>query len=235
MDTGGAATGYSLMMRFYLENKVFRNTIEQYYEPYNNGKFLNLNLNKFRNVMIENWVFDSYDFTNLLINALSETNKEIANELFAKKEQYSTLIENEITKFFDDNLEKNINDLFINNFKDFSASIDNNITFILLEFINSFKANINFEAQRIDYNPRIYTFNIENIKADYDKLINNINENINIVVFSHLNDFYEKIYNIIYVNCIETNLELFLTQTENIITSSNSYGEFILLNSSFKT
>ena len=226
---------YSLMMRFYLENKVFRNTIEQYYEPYNNGKFLNLNLNKFRNVMIENWVFDSYDFTNLLINALYETNKEIANELFAKKEQYSTLIENEITKFFDDNLEKSINDLFINNFKDFSASIDNNITFILLEFINSFKANINFEAQRIDYNPRIYTFNIENIKADYDKLINNINENINIAVFSYLNDFYEKIYNIIYVNCIETNLELFLTQTENIITSSNSYGEFILLNSSFKT
>ena len=225
---------YSLVMRFFLENKIFRNTIEQYYEPFDNGKFLNLNLNKFRNVMIENWVFDSNDFTNLLINALFETNKEIGNELLSKKDQYSTLIENEINKFFNDSIENIINNLFINYFKDFSANIDNNFTYILSEFTKGFEELINLEAQRIDKNPGIYTFDNENIKSSYDNLTNSINKKINISVFSVLNDFYEKIYNNIYVNCIETKLELFIIRAENIITSSNDYGEFILLNSSFK-
>ena len=224
---------YTLVMRFYLENKEFGSTIEQYYEPFESGKFLNLNLNKFRDVMLENWVFDSYDFINILINALYETNKEIKNELFVKKEQYSTLIENEINKYFDDKLENIINNLFINYFKDFPTNIGNNITSILLEFIKSFNALINLEAQEIDNNPGIYAFNIENIKTSYDNLKNSINENINISVFSILNDFYDKIYNNIYLNCIENKLEILITQTNNIVKSSKEYGEYILLNSSF--
>ena len=224
---------YTLVMRYYLENKEFGSTIEQYYEPFESGKFLNLNLNKFRDVMLENWVFDSYDFINILINALYETNKEIKNELFVKKEQYSTLIENEINKYFDDKLENIINNLFINYFKDFPTNIGNNITSILLEFIKSFNALINLEAQEIDNNPGIYAFNIENIKTSYDNLKNSINENINISVFNILNDFYDKIYNNIYLNCIENKLEILITQTNNIIKSSKDYGEYTLLNSSF--
>ena len=87
---------YSLVMRYYLENKELGKTIEKYYEPLDKGEFIYLNLNKFKDIMVENWIFDRDDFINILNNALYETNKEIKKDLSVKLQNYTGIIDNEI-------------------------------------------------------------------------------------------------------------------------------------------
>ncbi len=86
---------YTLVMRYYLENKELGKLIEKYNEPLKRGEFIYLNIGKFKNIMLENWIFDSEDFINILNNALYGTNKEIKNELNIKLLEYTSSIENE--------------------------------------------------------------------------------------------------------------------------------------------
>ena len=91
---------YTLVMRYYLENKELGKLIEKYNEPLKRGEFIYLNIGKFKNIMLENWIFDSEDFINILNNALYETNKEIKNELNIKLLEYTSSIENELLRKF---------------------------------------------------------------------------------------------------------------------------------------
>ena len=91
---------YTLVMRYYLENKELGKLIEKYYEPLERGEFIYLNIGKFKNIMLENWIFDSEDFINILNNALYGTNKEIKNELNIKLLEYTSSIENELNETF---------------------------------------------------------------------------------------------------------------------------------------
>ena len=91
---------YTLVMRYYLENKELGKLIEKYNEPLKRGEFIYLNIGKFKNIMLENWIFDSEDFINILNNALYGTNKEIKNELNIKLLEYTSSIENELLRKF---------------------------------------------------------------------------------------------------------------------------------------
>jgi len=91
---------YTLVMRYYLENKELGKLIEKYNEPLKRGEFIYLNIGKFKNIMLENWIFDSEDFINILNNALYGTNKEIKNELNIKLLEYTSSIENELNETF---------------------------------------------------------------------------------------------------------------------------------------
>ena len=129
---------YTLVMRYYLENKELGKLIEKYNEPLKRGEFIYLNIGKFKNIMLENWIFDSEDFINILNNALYETNKEIKNELNIKLLEYTSSIENELNEFFD-NIENIITNLFATQIKDFTSSQKDNINKIESELINEFK------------------------------------------------------------------------------------------------
>ena len=154
---------YSLVMRFYLENKELGKMIEKYYEPLDRNEFLYLNLGKFKDIMLENWIFESEDFVNILNKALSETNKEIQDELNIKLIEYRALIENELKNFFD-GLEKLIINLFKTQINDISSFQKNNIYNIILELINEFGIKMYTESNRIKNNPGVYNLNIERIK-----------------------------------------------------------------------
>ena len=56
---------------------MFGKFIETYYKPIDKEEFFDLNLNKFKDIMKESWVFDEGDFIYILNNALFETNKVI--------------------------------------------------------------------------------------------------------------------------------------------------------------
>ena len=57
---------YSLVSRFYLENKENGKQIEQFYDPVNHQIFVYLNLEKFKDLMLENWIFDQDDFITVI-------------------------------------------------------------------------------------------------------------------------------------------------------------------------
>ena len=224
---------YSLVMRYYLENKELGKLIEQYYEPIEKGEFVNLNLHKFKEIMLDNWIFDSNDFANILNNALDETNREIKKELFYKEEEFIITIENEIKKFYNDTIENIINNLFMNQIKDITSAQGSTIYNSILEIITNFQSLIKSEAQRINNNPGTYRLSVENIKNMIDNYKNTIKNNINISIFDILDVFNNNIYQSIFTNCFNKKLADYLAQARNI-GNLNEYGNYNLLNTSFK-
>lgn len=221
---------YSLVMRYYLENKELGKTIEAYYEPLDKGEFIYLNLNKFKDIMLENWIFNSEDFVNILNNALYETNKEINNDLSMKLENFTGIIDNEISGFFE-NIENIISNLFLSQVKEFTIYQKKYINNITLEIINEFETKIRTEAKRIKNNPQIYNLNIKNIENSIKDYKNYIYSKINISIFDLLDRFYENVNKNIFTNCIKNKSDDYLNQAKNIM---SSYGEYPLLNSSIK-
>ena len=223
---------YSLVMRYFLENKELGKLIEQYYEPLDRGVFIYLKLDKFKDIMFENWIFESEDFINILNNALYATNKEIKSEVNVKLLEYSTLIENELNEFFE-NIQNLIITLFSTQIKDFTSSQKNNINNIISELIKEFETKIKLEAERIENNPGIYYLNIRNISNYIVNYKENIIKGINSSVFENLNKFYENVYNNVYINLVDKKIGDYLNQVKNVLSSFN-LSEYKLLNSSFK-
>ena len=224
---------YTVAMRFYLENKEFGKLIEEYFDPIDQGEFFYLELDKFQDVMHDNWVFDSDDFINIINTALQKTNKGIKKELLMKLEEYSYFIEEEIKKHFNDNIENIINDLYQKHIIDLTAAQNNTIYQNINELLNGLEKIIKSEADRIKSNPGIYNFNYEYIK-DYLMNLKNITINkITKSVFENLNNLYDNIYENVYTNCVNDNLNNYLTKAK-LITDNNDFLEYNLLNSSYK-
>ena len=222
----------ALVMRYYLENREYGKLIEELYEPLDKGVFIYLDLNKFKDAMMDNWVFESEDFVNIINTALYETNKEIKNELNLQIESYQTTIENEINKFFNDNIENIINSLYISQIKDLTSSQIDNINSYISQIINEFENVIKSLANKIKNNPgvyRLYTNTIENnIKILKNSIINQLNNSFS----DTLNIFYENIYKKVYTDCFQSKLSDYLNKARDSI-SSDDFGDYELLNSTF--
>ena len=113
---------YSLVMRYYLENKELGKFIEELYKPLDNGEFIYLDLDKFKDILNENWIFDTEDFINMINNALYETNKEINNDLNIKLLEYAEKIDDELNNNLYDKIENTIVNVFKNLNKDITLS-----------------------------------------------------------------------------------------------------------------
>ena len=149
---------YSLAMRYYLENKELGKLIQVYYEPIDNEELIYLDLDKFKDILKENFVLDEGDFIYILNKALFETNRIIKKELSIKVENYSAIIENEITKFFEDEIENIIDELYSNQFEKFTNSIGNEIYNNIFEIVNKIIERITYERKRIEANLGNYNF-----------------------------------------------------------------------------
>ena len=223
---------YSLVMRYYLENKELGKFITELYEPLDTGEFIYLNLNKFKELLNENWIFDTEDFINMINKALYETNKEINNDLNIKLLEYTEKIENELNNNFFIKIENKIINVFKNLNKNVTSSQKNSINYIISELINEFEDSLKSEAGVIENNPGKYNLNIQNIQKLIINYKEDINKKINISIFEEFNIIYENIIKKIYQDYIVQRADDYLNQTKEII-SEFSLGEYQLLNLSF--
>ena len=83
----------SLTSRFYLENSISGKEIDDFYEQINKKVFVYLNLDKFKDLLIGNWIFDQDEFINKLNSTLYNSNLEIAKEFSTLKEDFSNTLE----------------------------------------------------------------------------------------------------------------------------------------------
>ena len=81
LDNGKSNSRDLLVAKFYLENSINARLIEDYYNIiYNGDNFDILNEDKFKEIIIENFEFDKYDFfnkLNLLLDNLHLENHDI--------------------------------------------------------------------------------------------------------------------------------------------------------------
>ena len=223
---------YSLVMRYYLENKELGKFIEELYKPLENDEYIYLNLDKFKDILNENWIFDTEDFINMINKALYETNKEINNDFNIKLLEYAEKIDNEIYT----NLFIKIENIIIQKFnylnKCVKPNTKSNINNSILELINQLKSEIKSEANLIQNNPGKYNLNIENIKNIIINYKEDINKKINNTIFEELNTIYIDIMQTIYQDLTEQNANYYLNRAKTII-SEFDLGEYQLLNLTF--
>ena len=223
----------SLISRFYLENKENGKQIEKFYDPVNHEIFVYLNLEKFKDIMIENWIFDQDDFINKLNLTLYETSKEIKDELATKKESYSDEIENEINKYFiDDSIENKINKLYLAEVKDLTTTQINTINTNINQILSKIKEIITKEAERLKTTSTSYNTNYNIIENTLNYYKTYIFREINTTIFSVLEGFYKNIYNNVYTNCMESRLNEYNEEGKKSA-SHKDYGIYTLYNSTY--
>ena len=221
----------SLISRFYLENKENGKQIEIFYDPVNHDIFFYLNLEKFKEIMIENWIFDQDDFINKLNLTLYETSKEIKNEISTKREAYATQIEDEINKYFkDESIENKISKLYTNGIKDLTTIQVNTINTNINQILNKIKEIFTKEAERIKTSSTSYNSNYKIIQNTLNYYKTYIFREINTTIFSVLEEFYKNIYKNVYTNCMESKLNEYYEEGSK---SANEYGIFNLYNSTY--
>ena len=223
----------SLISRFYLENRENGKQIEKFYDPVNHEIFVYLNLEKFKDIMIENWIFDQDDFIKRLNQTLSETTKEIRKEISTKKDEYKNKIEYEIDKYFpDDSIENKISNLYLTGIKDLNTSQINIINTSINEILNKVKEIITKEATRIETTSTSYNSDYNNIENTLNYYKNYIFTEINSTIFNALEGFYKNIYKNVYTNCIQDRLNEYYEEGKKSA-SETKFGEYELYNSTY--
>ena len=225
-------TQHSLTTRYYLENKEFGKLLEEIYEPLEEGTFFYLDLDNFKGLMIQHWIFDGNYFTNILNDAIYEANKEIKSELGVKFEEYKDTIENEINKFFRKDIVNIVRELFETNIKSLSLDQISNINNAIQENLKDIKDLVKNDLKRIDSDDKHY-YNISQVNRTFIFYKEYIYEKINNSLSVAINEFYKNIKKNVYTDCIEKGLDKYLEDalTE---TSKEEFKEFETLNSTVK-
>ena len=218
---------YSLVMRYYLENKELGKLFEKLYEPIDNGKFFDLDLKKFKNIVSDNWIFDKENFVNILNNILYETGSEIKKELNVKLQDYILRIQNELKDFFS-GIEKVISDLFKNAINSLTSSQKDIINNIVSELISEFESKMKSEATR--FNPNTYNSNSEKIQNYFNNYKTYIKNKVENSIFELLDKFKDNAYTAIYSNYVEKKTITYLESIKTII-SKLGVNNYKLLNS----
>ena len=222
---------FSLSARFYLENSENGKQINEFYEPINNKIFISLNLEKFKELIIKNWIFDQDNFIKQLNTTLYNTNLETNKELSIKLEEYESILEAQITKYFTkETIVEKINNLYENAIKETEENNINEINNNINEIINKIKYHLLEEAKRLNNTSTSYWNDFTKINNTIEEYKKNLFKNINETIFNVIDGFYNNMFINVYNNYIENYLDKYLKKTRNI---TSNYEKSNLLNSSF--
>ena len=222
---------FSLAARYYLENSESGKQIEQFYDQIEQKVFVYLNLDKFKELLIDNWIFDQDEFIKNLNITLYNSNLEIEKELKTIKELYYKKFEEEITKYYtEDEITKRINEFYKNEVKELKedqiADIKINIDQIFQKIEEHFKK----EAKRLKETMVSYNKDYSKIEKRVKDYQDSINQKVKDTIFSAINDFYSNMNNKVYTNYYEENLNIYEKEAEE---EALSYGEINLFSSNY--
>ena len=223
---------FSLSARFYLENQHSKIQINELYDQINRQIFIILNLDQFKDILIDNWIFDQDEFINELNNTLYNSNLEIENEFSVQKNSYYEKLEKYITKSFTKEILINkINDLYINEIKDLSNSQIKDIEKNIQEIVNKIKQYINDESKSINKTITSYNKNFTKIKNRINFYKTEIFNKLNETVFNVLDIFYEKMNAKVHEEYVLAHINQCVSVSKAF---TQTYKDFELLNSSYK-
>ena len=222
---------YSVAARFYLENILCGEQIEYLYKQINEEKFIKLNEEVFKQIVINNnWLFNFDEFTNELEVKLYYLKKEINDEYQNRISYYANILEEILNIFFTkDTIIEKVNELYREGIKKYDNNLKSNVLRYLNEILNIIKQHLSNEKKRLETTSVFINGNTEsinNIIKNYkNEILNKFNETIVIVA----NDYYQNIYIKFYEDYISKCLDIFYEQLKNPTIPK----EYKLLNSSF--
>ena len=224
---------YSLSSRFYLENSDSGRQITELYEQIEKKVFLHLNLDKFKELLNDNWIFDQYEFINNLKAILYNMNLEVKKEFTIEKENYIKSLEKEITKTYSkEDISNKINELYTNGILDLNENQIEQIKQNIEDIINKIKEELTNESKALEEKS-------SSLNKDYSKIENRLQnykdfiiKKLNEIMFSVIDQFNQNILDKIYTDFFEKELDNYITESEKTLTELN-FGEIELLSDKY--
>jgi len=150
---------YSYISRLYLENSLNGKQIYEFYKEVENKNFIDLQLNKFKELIINNWIFDQDGFKKSLNDTFTDNNIQISNELSLKKEKYKITLEDELKqykKFINKNITFIIDNLYSKAIKSLNDNNINQIREDIELIINKIVYYLNEESEWLKSSDKLY-------------------------------------------------------------------------------
>ena len=221
----------SLTSRFYLENIISGKEIEELYEQITKKVFVYLNLEKFKDLLLENWIFDQDDFINKLNTTLYNSNLEISQEFSSLKKDFTNQLENQITRYFTKAIiEQRIADLYKSEVKELENSQVEGIKKYIVEILNKIKDHLKNEAIRLNSTSNSFSKDYTQIQNRLNEYKNEIFNKLKNTIFKIINDFHQNMMNKVYIDYVEKYLNEYIIESKKF---TSGYEEEKLLNSSY--
>lgn len=226
---------YTVVSRYYLENSESGKQMAKFYEPVNDKTFIDLGLYRFKDILLDNWIFDKNEFIIKLNESLINLTKDIDKDFEFQKKESSEILENEIIKILkNDSIENKISNIFSSEIKDLDSNNINKINENIQEILNKINEYIIYETN-------ILKSSLTNYNNDYSKIINTLNKfkneifnKLNSTVFIVINDFYSNVNKKVYKEYIEEGLNEYINETKKVTSTNENCKEYPLLTSSYK-
>ena len=222
---------FFLSSKFYLENSESAKQINELYKQIEEKSFVYLNLEKFKEIINENWIFNQDEFITDLKDLLYKNNLEIQRELKMEKEKYINALEQEITKIYTkEEISIQINANYKDGVKNLEIEQINDINNNINDILDKIKQEFTEESKLLKESLNVYNNNFTKIQERLHNYKNLIVENVKTNIYDVINTFYENMNNKIYENYYVPGLDEYIYQAKNI---TSKFGEIGLLNSSY--
>ena len=176
---------FALTLKYYLENSENGKQINDFYEEINNQVFVYLNLEQFKETILNNWIFDQDDFIKKLNWTLYNSNLEISKEFYSQKETIqSKLFEIVSENFTNDEIIHIINNLFTTSYKNLEEDEINEIKLNIQEIVQKLKENLIKEQERIETFATSLNKDFTIINQTIENYKNNIFSTVNKTIFN---------------------------------------------------
>ena len=222
---------FSLAARFYLENSESGKQIKELYEQVDEKVFVYLNLEKFKDILEENWIFDQDEFIKELKEILYNSKLEIEKELKTEKEKYIISLEKEITKFYTkEEISLKINGDYKAGIKSLELDQINDINQNINDILDKIKQEFTKEAKLLKEALNSYNKDFKKIEERLSNYQEKIIENLKTNFFSVINSFFQNINDTIYTYYYIPGLDEYNSQAKK---HASTFGEIELLNNSY--
>ena len=222
---------FSLACKFYLENSLNGLQIEDYYQPINENIFVELKLEKFKEILSSNWIFDKEDFINQLNYSLYLLNLELFNDFSIEKEKYKDILDKEISNEYSrDKIVEKINNQYNLYIKEINDDMANQIKTIIIQILEEIKTKLTNEENRLKKEAVSFSKDNSKFKKTIQDLKMDIVSKLKEILYNIVNDFTEKMYSKAYnrfENCLNQYLEKavnFSETCETIETFNSSFN-----------
>ena len=219
---------FSLACRFYLENSINGWQIEELYQPIDDNIFVSLNLIKFKEILSNNWIFDQDEFINKLNLSIYNKNLEIKNAYQEKIENYTNILEEKITRFISkDSLIKDIKEQYESQIKTIDKNMVKNIKQNIQNILNEIKKHLSNENERLKISATSFTNDFSKINKTIKNYKENILNKLKDILEKIVDDFYENMVNVFYIDYIDSGLNKYINESDKYIPTCETYHSLL--------
>ena len=230
IDNNKSHNEYTIASRYYLENSEFGKQINSFYEEIFE-LFIELNKEKFKELINNNWIIDPDDIIHRLNTSLYNSNQEIYKDLLIIIDNYTLEMEKEINKYYTkESMIERINALYNNGIKVFDSNKMNNFKNNLYGILDLIYEHFYNESKRINNTAVSYNSDFSKINNTVKNYKQRILNETNIIYTNVIKDFRDNMMNNVYNEYIEKGLNEFVTKCKEY---TKDFKEYYLLNSSY--